>query len=63
MKNYLPKLFLFERSAFFPNIVQDEFESKNFTIEKSNLIAYMRSIAEDKQAFASLSLQELFFQK
>ena len=48
---------------FFPNIVQDEFESKNFTIEKSNLIAYMRSIAEDKQAFASLSLQELFFSK
>jgi predicted Zn-dependent peptidase len=46
---------------FSPNIIQNEFETKNFLIEKNNLIAYMRSIAEDKQAFASLSLQELYF--
>jgi predicted Zn-dependent peptidase len=46
---------------FAPNIHQGEFETKNFTIEKNNLISYMKSIAEDKQAFASLSLQELYF--
>ena len=62
MKNYLPKLFLFERSAFSQILFKMNLNQK-FYDRKSNLIAYMRSIAEDKQAFASLSLQELFFQK
>ncbi|MFU1836409.1 insulinase family protein, partial [Enterococcus faecium] len=47
---------------FHPNAHEEQFEEKNFTIEKHNLIAYMNSVAEDKQALASLGLQELYFE-
>lgn len=50
-----------EQVLFYPNSQEDHFDEKNFTIEKNNLISYMKSVAEDKQALASLALQELYF--
>lgn len=50
-----------EQVLFHPNTQGDAFDEKNFTIEKNNLISYMKSVAEDKQALASLALQELYF--
>lgn len=47
---------------FAPNIVASSFDEGTFAIEKENLIAYMKSIAEDKQTYASQELQQLFFQ-
>lgn len=50
-----------EQVLFYPNSQEGHFDEKNFTIEKNNLISYMKSVAEDKQALASLALQELYF--
>lgn len=47
---------------FAPNVKEGAFDEKTFTTEKENLIAYLKSMKEDKQTFASLRLQELFFQ-
>lgn len=47
---------------FAPNIKAGAFDEKTFVTEKENLIAYLKSMKEDKQTFASLRLQELFFQ-
>lgn len=47
---------------FAPNVKDGAFDEKTFTTEKENLIAYLKSMKEDKQTFASLRLQELFFQ-
>lgn len=48
---------------FYPNIRDNQFDEETFQLEKTNLIAYLDSIQEDKQTFASLKLQELYFAK
>ncbi|WP_086348488.1 EF-P 5-aminopentanol modification-associated protein YfmF [Candidatus Enterococcus clewellii] len=46
---------------FYPNIVADRFEQETFDREKENTAAYLSSVSEDKQAYAALSLQNLYF--
>lgn len=46
---------------FFPNVSKGAFDEETFQIEKDNLLAYLNSIREDKQTYASLKLQQLFF--
>ena len=48
---------------FAPNIQEGAFEQATFDLEKANLVAYLRSLQEDKQTLASLRLQELYFQE
>lgn len=50
-----------EQVLFHPNAQGNRFDEKHFTTEKNNLISYMKSVVEDKQALASLALQELYF--
>lgn len=66
---YLGEKQLLERATdfikeilFAPNIQAGHFDEATFATEKENLIAYLKSIAEDKQAYASQELQGLFFQ-
>lgn len=47
---------------FAPNVKEGAFDEKTFATEKENLIAYLKSMKEDKQTYASLRVQELFFQ-
>ncbi|PAB01569.1 EF-P 5-aminopentanol modification-associated protein YfmF [Enterococcus canintestini] len=47
---------------FAPNVKDGAFDEKTFATEKENLLAYLKSMKEDKQTYASLRLQELFFQ-
>ena len=47
---------------FYPNILADAFEANTFEREKENLHAYYESISEDKQTYAALALQQLYFQ-
>ena len=44
-----------------PNVEQEHFHEKTFNREKENLEDYYGSLFDDKQTYASLSLQELFF--
>ncbi|MGO3732947.1 MAG: EF-P 5-aminopentanol modification-associated protein YfmF [Vagococcus sp.] len=46
---------------FRPNITDNAFDLDTFTREKDNLIEYIHSIFDDKQTYAALSLQNLFF--
>lgn len=46
---------------FYPNIKNGQFDEETFRLEKSNLLAYMKSLEEDKQTLAALRLQELYF--
>ncbi|SJZ61754.1 Predicted Zn-dependent peptidase [Pilibacter termitis] len=46
---------------FKPNAYNGKFDEKTFEIEKQNLMQYLDSMREDKQYFASLKLNELFF--
>ncbi|MHC5228498.1 EF-P 5-aminopentanol modification-associated protein YfmF [Enterococcus sp. LJL99] len=46
---------------FKPNIIAGAFEPKTFEREKENLKAYYESITEDKQTYAALALQQLYF--
>lgn len=46
---------------FDPNVAQEAFDQETFHLEKENMIAYLESISEDKQTYASLKLQELYF--
>ncbi|MGM0126268.1 hypothetical protein IGI37_003697 [Enterococcus sp. AZ194] len=48
---------------FYPNIQEGAFEPQTFALEKENLRAYLESLKEDKQTYASYSLQELYFGK
>jgi predicted Zn-dependent peptidase len=48
---------------FYPNLQGAAFEAQTFTREKENLKAYLESISEDKQSYASLALQSLYFTK
>lgn len=47
---------------FSPNIQHGQFDEATFQREKENLQHYFESIVEDKQTYASLSLQELYFE-
>ncbi len=46
---------------FSPNITEGSFDQETFTREQANLIEYIESIFDDKQTYAALSLQNLFF--
>lgn len=46
---------------FYPNIHEGAFDQETFVREKENLLAYYESISEDKQAYSSLALQNLYF--
>ncbi|MGK0552104.1 EF-P 5-aminopentanol modification-associated protein YfmF [Enterococcus faecalis] len=46
---------------FYPNIQGAGFELETFAREKENLKSYLESLSEDKQSYASLSLQALYF--
>lgn len=48
---------------FNPNIVENHFEEETFNREKENLASYLESIVEDKQTYASLALQNLYFNR
>lgn len=50
-----------ETILFEPNTTQESFDEATFLLEKENLLAYLESISEDKQTYASLKLQELYF--
>lgn len=46
---------------FHPNIVNGKWEPETFELEKENLKTYIDSLKEDKQTYASIALQELYF--
>lgn len=46
---------------FQPNIKNGAFDQVTFQREKENMIDYLESLKEDKQALAALRLQELYF--
>lgn len=46
---------------FYPNIQAGSWNKKTFDLEKENLKTYLESLKEDKQTYASLELQELYF--
>lgn len=48
---------------FAPNISNGQFDEATFQVEKENMLSYIKSFAEDKQAYASLQLQQLFFKE
>lgn len=47
---------------FQPNAENGQFHEKTFNREKDNLVDYYSSLFDDKQTYASLALQELFFE-
>lgn len=60
----LPEAVEFIKDTLFsPNLSDGAFEAETFGREKENLKAYMESVAEDKQTYAALELQELYFQE
>lgn len=46
---------------FRPNIKEGRFDQETFQREKENLASYLKSVNEDKQTYASLALQNLYF--
>lgn len=46
---------------FRPNATEAGFDAATFQREKQNLAAYLADIADNKQAYASLALQQLYF--
>lgn len=46
---------------FHPNIKAGVFDTDTFEREKENIASYLESINEDKQTYASLALQNLYF--
>ncbi|MGX7024930.1 EF-P 5-aminopentanol modification-associated protein YfmF [Vagococcus hydrophili] len=48
---------------FSPHIIDGAFDQETFLREKENLIEYIDSIFDDKQTYAALSLQNLFFNR
>lgn len=46
---------------FRPNVTTHGFDDATFQREKQNLAAYLADIADNKQAYASLALQQLYF--
>ncbi|WP_034550837.1 EF-P 5-aminopentanol modification-associated protein YfmF [Carnobacterium funditum] len=46
---------------FHPNVFEGHFDKDTFIREKENLVDYYDSIADDKQTYANLELQKLFF--
>lgn len=68
--NYLPKkenllkeaLVFLGEMLFNPQISNSQFDLDTFDREKKNLISYIDSINDDKQSYAALQLQELYFE-
>lgn len=52
-----------EEILLHPKIQDGRFDESVFTLEKDNMLAYLDSISEDKQTYASLQLQDLYFQQ
>ncbi|MCA9765276.1 MAG: insulinase family protein [Carnobacterium sp.] len=48
---------------FRPNVTDERFNQATFIREKENLVDYYDSIADDKQTYANLELQKLFFEE
>ncbi|MFD0896486.1 EF-P 5-aminopentanol modification-associated protein YfmF [Loigolactobacillus binensis] len=46
-----------------PNATAAGFDNATFTREKTNMQAYLASVYDNKQAYASLKLQQLYFQE
>ncbi|HCM88563.1 MULTISPECIES: pitrilysin family protein [Vagococcus] len=46
---------------FEPHIIDGSFDQETFNREQENLVEYIESIFDDKQTYAALSLQNLFF--
>ncbi|MFC6169815.1 EF-P 5-aminopentanol modification-associated protein YfmF [Loigolactobacillus jiayinensis] len=44
-----------------PNVTASRFDAATFNREKTNMQAYLASVYDNKQAYASLQLQELYF--
>ncbi|MHC5216945.1 EF-P 5-aminopentanol modification-associated protein YfmF [Enterococcus sp. LJL128] len=66
--NYLNQSHVLEEAVAFikeilfaPHIVEGHFDQETFDREKENTGAYIESVMEDKQAYAALSLQNLYF--
>ncbi|WP_313627851.1 EF-P 5-aminopentanol modification-associated protein YfmF [Enterococcus italicus] len=60
---FIQALSFLQEILFSPNQQNGQFDTQTFTLEKENLMAYLASIEEDKQMWASLQLQELFFEQ
>ena len=50
-----------EQVVFFPNVNHDQFDEKTFKREKRKMEDEYEALYDDKQAYASLALQELLF--
>ncbi|SEK25893.1 Predicted Zn-dependent peptidase [Carnobacterium iners] len=48
---------------FNPNVTNEHFNQATFVREKENLVDYYDSITDDKQTYANLELQKLFFEE
>jgi predicted Zn-dependent peptidase len=48
---------------FHPNVSKGQFNQATFVREKDNLVDYYDSITDDKQTYANLELQRLFFEE
>jgi len=46
---------------FHPNVTGGQFDQETFEREQRNLVKYIASVFDDKQSYAALSLQELYF--
>lgn len=46
---------------FYPNATDTQFDQSTFDREQENLTEYIASIYDDKQSYAALALQELYF--
>lgn len=57
-----PQVVAFLKEVLFaPHLSAGAFDAATFRLEQENLIAYLESIEEDKQTWAALKLQELYF--
>lgn len=62
-ENLLSEAFSFLQEMLFnPNIKNHQFDEDTFQREKTNLIRYIESINDDKQSYAALQIQELYFE-
>jgi len=62
-ENLFEEVIEFVKEAIFsPNIKNGAFDEATFLREKENLMQYIHSTREDKQYYASLRLNELFFE-
>lgn len=59
----LKEIFNFIKEIIFnPNVTDGHFDEETFKRQKENLMMSIRSISDDKQSYAGLELQKLYFQ-